>query len=144
MHRVATCPKCRTVYELDEDDIGHLMECECGAALFACHARTLEVFNLFCVDCGIEHQVRGADVGRVVELVCGASVRVPSVVLRLPVGGHDLAACAASELRKQEIRVGVGVGGVSQPARHARENRDSSHEANPMRPKQTTRASTTQ
>ena len=131
MHRVATCPKCRTVYELDEDDIGHLMECECGAALFACHARTLEVFNLFCVDCGIEHQVRGADVGSVVELVCGASVRVPSVVLRLPVGGHDLAARAASEWRKQEMGVAVDVGGANQPARHARENDDSSHEAKP-------------
>ena len=88
MNRVATCPRCKAVYELDEDDIGHLMECECGAALFACHTRSLEVFEMWCEGCGNEHQVRGIDVGREIEVDCGRAVCVPSVMLRLPVGNR--------------------------------------------------------
>ncbi|MGI9465609.1 MAG: tetratricopeptide repeat protein [Rubripirellula sp.] len=101
MNRVATCPKCKTEYELDEDDIGHLMECECGAALFACHTRSLDVFEMWCRDCAIDHQVRGADVGREVKVDCGHAVCVPSVMLRLPVGNRKLAARANAEWQQQ-------------------------------------------
>ena len=94
MSRVATCPKCKTEYELDEDDIGHLMECECGSALFACHTRSLESFTMFCKICGGEHQMSGADAARNVRVDCGAKVCVPSVLLRAPVGNRKLAARA--------------------------------------------------
>lgn len=102
MNRVATCPKCKTGYELDEDDIGHLMECECGAALFACHTRSLNVFDLFCGYCGSQHPVRGADVGNLVEVDCGRTVRVPDVMLRLPVGDQKLASRASAEWQRHQ------------------------------------------
>ncbi|MCP4942062.1 MAG: hypothetical protein GY924_08815 [Planctomycetaceae bacterium] len=118
MNRVATCPRCKAVYELDEDDIGHLMECECGAALFACHTRSLEVFEMWCEGCGNEHQVRGVDVGREIEVDCGRAVCVPSVMLRLPVGNRKLAARANAEWQEQK-KADAAVGTrTSQPTRH--------------------------
>ncbi|MAI72755.1 MAG: hypothetical protein CMM01_17860 [Rhodopirellula sp.] len=101
MNRVATCPRCKTAYELDEDDIGHLMECECGAALFACHTRSLDVFEIWCSDCGSAHQVPGAEAGRMIEVDCGQTVCVPSVMLRLPVGNRELAARANALWQQQ-------------------------------------------
>lgn len=101
MNRVATCPKCKTEYELDEDDIGHVMECECGAALFACHTRSLNIFEIWCKDCGSGHPVPGVEVGRTIELECGKAVCVPSVMLRLPVGNRELAARAHAQWKQQ-------------------------------------------
>ena len=92
MNRVASCPTCKTDYELDEDDIGHLMECECGAALFACHTRSLAAFWMQCKHCGGKHQVCGGDAGRTVRVDCGASVCIPAVTLRTPIGTRDTAA----------------------------------------------------
>ncbi len=118
MNRVATCPRCKTVYELDEDDIGHLLECECGAALFACHTRSLDVFEIWCKACGNHHEVRGADVGRKIEVDCGQAVYVPSVMLRLPIGDRKLAARAKAEWQQQrEVDVGPEAY-ASQPTRH--------------------------
>ena len=114
MSRVATCPKCKTEYELDEDDIGHLMECECGSALFACHTRSLESFTMFCKICGGEHQMSGADAARNVRVDCGAKVCVPSVLLRAPVGNRKLAARAKAELDTQ-VRPGSRVEADSLP-----------------------------
>jgi hypothetical protein len=114
MSRVATCPKCKTEYELDEDDIGHLMECECGSALFACHTRSLESFAMFCKHCGGEHQMSGADAARNVRVDCGATVCVPSVLLRSPVGNRKLAARAKADLEAQ-VRSGSKVEAESVP-----------------------------
>ena len=118
MNRVATCPRCKTVYELDEDDMGHLMECECGAALFACRTRSLDVFEMWCKACGNDHQVRGVDVGREIEADCGRTICVPSVLLRLPIGDRELATRANAEWQH---RRGAGVGPEAhgrRPARH--------------------------
>ena len=92
MNRVASCPTCKTDYELDEDDIGHLMECECGATLFACHTRSLAAFWMQCKHCGGKHQVCGSDAGQTVQVDCGASVCIPAVTLRTPIGTRDTAA----------------------------------------------------
>jgi hypothetical protein len=101
MNRVATCPKCKTGYELDEEDIGHLMECECGCALFACHAHALDSFAIWCSSCRGEHQVRGVDAGSSVQVECGAVIGIPSVLLRAPVGTPELASRAHAELKLQ-------------------------------------------
>ena len=91
MNRVATCPTCKTSYELDDEDIGHLMECECGEVLFACHTRSLPAFPIHCQHCGGEHQVGGRDAGKTVAVDCGASVVVPGVTLRAPIGTRETA-----------------------------------------------------
>ncbi|MDB4807662.1 hypothetical protein OAH22_02275, partial [bacterium] len=109
---------CKTGYELAEDDIGHLMECECGAALFACHTRSLDLFEIWCTACGNDHQVRGADVGREIQVDCGQAVCVPSVMLRLPVGNRQLAARANAEWQQQRKVDSGAETRVSQPAQH--------------------------
>ena len=100
MVRIATCPKCMTEYELEEDDIGHLVECECGVTLFACHTRSLNTFAVPCGNCGGVHDVRGRDVGRTVSVECGGKLRVPQALLRLPVGDRKLALHAKARLSR--------------------------------------------
>ena len=108
MDRIATCPKCMTEYELEEDDIGHLVECECGVTLFACHTRSLDTFAVPCGNCGGVHDVRGRDVGRTVSVECGGKLRVPQALLRLPVGDRKLALHAKARLS----RTGSGHGSL--------------------------------
>ena len=108
MDRIATCPKCMTEYELEEDDSGHLVECECGVTLFACHTRSLDTFAVPCGNCGGMHDVRGRDVGRTVSVDCGGKLRVPPALLRLPVGDRKLALHAKARLS----RTGSGHGSL--------------------------------
>ena len=105
MTRVASCPKCNAEYELDEDDVGHLTECDCGSALFACHTQSIDSFSMFCKNCGGQHQVRGSDAAQNVRVACGANVCVPTVLLRAPVGNRNLAAKADAYFQQRKKSV---------------------------------------
>lgn len=86
MTRVGQCPSCHTRYELDEEDIGHLLECECGEVLFACNAYALKAIQVVCDACQGQYDVDVEDAGETVECECGQRLVVPTVVLRKPIG----------------------------------------------------------
>lgn len=84
MSRVGQCPSCHTVYELDDDAIGHVTECECGITLFVCDAAGFNEIPVGCASCGGQYVVDRDGAGEDVECECGEHLTVPTVVLRSP------------------------------------------------------------
>ncbi len=85
MSRLGQCPSCHTVYELDEDAIGHTIDCQCGAALFVCDVAGFGEIPVFCTACGGEFVIDHDGAGEVVECDCGEHLTVPTAVLRQPI-----------------------------------------------------------
>ncbi len=89
MTRVGQCPVCHSTYELGEDDIGHVLECDCGAVLFACHTSENAPIEVVCGSCKAEYEADPGDAGEQLDCDCGQSVVVPSVVLRQPLSADS-------------------------------------------------------
>ncbi|NND96655.1 MAG: hypothetical protein HKN47_04925 [Pirellulaceae bacterium] len=89
------CPTCRTLYELDDDDVGMVFECECGSTLFAADVAGFNEIPVFCSQCDGEYVVDSDGAGEVVECECGAQLTVPTVVLRAPVSSRGESAADA-------------------------------------------------
>lgn len=102
MNHVGQCPACHTRYELEASDVGHLVECECGATLFACNASSLPVVPVRCDACGEEYEVGPEDAGHQVECECGQALKVPTVVFRLPIGSGKSAAQFVAEVASEQ------------------------------------------
>ena len=97
MTRFGRCPSCHSYYELEESDVGHLMECECGVPVFACNASAMPSIPVRCDVCAEEYEADSVDAGQQVECECGQSLTVPTVVFRLPIGTAETAAAAMAE-----------------------------------------------
>ena len=85
MSFVGQCPSCHTLYELDADDVGHCLQCECGVALFACEVSGFDELPIHCPECQSDYVVDREASGDHVECECGAQITVPTIVLRAPV-----------------------------------------------------------
>ena len=89
MNLVGQCPACHTQCEVDPDDVGYALECECGADLFACSVSGFDQFNLYCSECGTVHPVDRNFAGDTVDCECGKQIRIPTILLRVPVSFSD-------------------------------------------------------
>ena len=81
MSRIGQCPSCRTIYELADDDVGQVFECECSTTLFAADVVGFSEIPVFCSQCDGEYVVDRDGAGEQVECECGSLITVPSVVL---------------------------------------------------------------
>ena len=89
MSRIGQCPSCRSIFELSDDDVGQVFECECGSPLFAADVAGFTEIPLFCTQCDGEYVVDRDGAGQAVECECGAVMTVPSLVLRQPVSARN-------------------------------------------------------
>ena len=89
MTRTGQCPDCRTVYELDDDDVGRVLECECSATLFVADIAGFNEIPVCCPQCDGEYVVDRDGAGETVECECGLQLTVPDVVLRTPMVSRD-------------------------------------------------------
>ena len=87
MSRLGQCPSCQAMYEVSDDDLGQLMQCECGATLFICDVAGFSEIPVGCAQCGGQYVVDREGAGEAVECECGENLSVPTVVLRSPVAG---------------------------------------------------------
>ena len=92
MSRIGQCPACRAIYELEEDAIGQVFECECEATLFAADISGFSEIPVFCSQCDGHYVVDSDGAGEEVECECGETIKVPDIVLRQPVSGPATAA----------------------------------------------------
>ena len=90
MSRVGQCPSCHAIYELDDDAIGRVMDCQCGLALFVCDVAGFSEIPVCCTECRGQYVVDRDGAGEVVECECGEHLTVPSVVLRPPVNSPNV------------------------------------------------------
>lgn len=97
MSRVGQCPSCRTIYELDDDAIGHVIDCQCGAALFVCDVAGFSEIPVCCTACGGEYVVDGDGAGEIVACECGENLTVPTAVLRQPISTNEENAVAVAD-----------------------------------------------
>ncbi len=112
MSRLGQCPSCRVVYELDDDAVGQVMECPCGAALFVCDVTGFTEIPVFCTECDGQYVVDHSGCGEVVQCECGANITVPTAVLRLPVSSPGTA--PTSLLSRPDQSATVAQDGASQ------------------------------
>lgn len=89
MTHIGQCPRCHVSYELTEDDVGHLVTCECGVPLFCCHINSTGMFDVVCEQCQESYAIPGADAGSAVECECGHRFTAPTILLRQPVHSHQ-------------------------------------------------------
>tara|TARA_R110002049_G_scaffold72490_7_gene187465 strand:+ start:1600 stop:4347 length:2748 start_codon:yes stop_codon:yes gene_type:complete len=95
MKLVGQCPSCHAHYQLDPEDIGHALQCECGVNLFASSTAAIDQKTVCCTDCGQVHLVQTGQSTEWVNCECGTKVLVPTVILRMPLtrdvenGGSD-------------------------------------------------------
>ncbi len=109
MSHMGQCPSCRVVYELDDDAIGSVMQCECGLALFVCDVAGFSEIPVHCTQCDGEYVVDSEGAGEVVECECGLELTVPTVVLRQPMAspGANPAALLARQSESTAASVSV-------------------------------------
>ena len=84
MSRTGQCPSCRAVYELEDQAVGQLLQCQCGEDLFACNASGFGEIPIYCPQCSGEYVVDGQGAGQSVQCECGQTIVVPDTVLVLP------------------------------------------------------------
>ncbi|MDG2224493.1 MAG: hypothetical protein P8L85_24140 [Rubripirellula sp.] len=89
MTHIGQCPRCHVSYELNEDDIGHLVTCECGALLFCGHITSTALIDVVCELCHEVYEIPGSDAGVAVECECGNCFTVPTILLRQPVHSNQ-------------------------------------------------------
>ena len=82
MSLVGQCPSCHTHYELEAEDIGHALTCECGVGLFVCEVSGFDQLSVRCPECKTDFVLDRDDAGDTVGCDCGAVVPVPTVVFR--------------------------------------------------------------
>ena len=85
MNLVGQCPSCHTQCEVDPEDVGYALECECGVDLFACSVSGFEQIKVACQECGNVHSAEREAAGETVACECGIRLTVPTIVLRAPV-----------------------------------------------------------
>ena len=89
MTHIGQCPRCHVSYELTEDDIGHLVTCECDTPLFCCRINSTALFDVVCEHCQECYEIPGADAGVALECECGHRFTAPTILLRQPVHSHQ-------------------------------------------------------
>ena len=124
MTRIGQCPSCRSIYELEDDAIGQVFECECNTVLFAADFVGFSEIPVACSQCDGQYVVDRDGAGEEVECECGATLIVPNVVLRQPVNSRDGDVRAVAEhsegVTKEETGFDESVPSVSCPQCDAR------------------------
>ncbi len=82
MSRFGQCPACRKIHQIDVDDIGSVVHCQCGSTLFAADIVGFNEIPVFCSNCSGEYVVDRDGAGENVQCDCGQLLTVPNIVLR--------------------------------------------------------------
>ena len=83
------CPSCYTQHELQESDLGHVLECVCGVVSLACNASSFSTLVFICHDCKKKIRLRTSGRQKEVQCACGLMIPVPSVVLQRSVRVYE-------------------------------------------------------
>lgn len=78
------CPKCWKAVEATDDPSALLVNCDCGASLFACDAIDFDEIPVRCPDCRETFLASPNDIGTAISCDCGLSMVVPDKLMRLP------------------------------------------------------------
>ena len=94
------CPSCDTQHDLKEGDVGHVLECDCGAVLLACRASSFAVIRFRCHRCKAKLRVQSSTSHEQVRCGCGEVLPIPNVVLKRPIRVLEAGGSGSSTLRR--------------------------------------------
>ena len=94
------CPSCDTQHDLKEGDVGHILECDCGAVLLACRASSFAVIRFRCHRCQAKLRVQSSTSHEQVRCGCGEVLPIPKVVLKRPIRVLEAGGSGGSSLRR--------------------------------------------